>query len=58
MLANEHGIIELVDEYTNKNGILEGDHLKEQVNKIKHYKLNLEVLERKFTSIAANHLNL
>ena len=57
MLANEYGIVELIDDYTKKNGLYD-DHLREQMNKVKTYKLNLEVMERKFSSIAANHLQL
>lgn len=55
MLANEYGIAELIDDYTKKNGIYD-DHLTDQIKKIKTYKLNLEVMERKFTQIAANNL--
>jgi hypothetical protein len=57
MLANEYGIVELIDDYTRKNGIYD-DHLTDQMRKTKTYKMNLEIMERKFSQIAANHLQL
>ena len=57
MLANEFGIIELLEEFNRKNGVYD-DGLKDHIQKLKTYKLNLEIIEKKFVQTAASHLNL
>ncbi len=57
MLANEYSIIELLEEYIRKHGIFD-DHLREHINKLKTYRMNLEIIEKKLIGIAANHMNL
>ncbi|CDW75343.1 UNKNOWN [Stylonychia lemnae] len=57
IFANEHGVIEKLEEYSQKNGVFD-DHLKEWISKLKNYKTNLEIIDKKFIQIAANHLNL
>eukprot|EP00347_Sterkiella_histriomuscorum_P002945 403366190 len=55
--ANEFGIIEKLEDYSSKNGVYD-DGLKEHIQKLKNYKSNLEIIDRKLVHIAANHLNL
>ena len=57
MLANEYGIMEALEEFHRKNGIYD-DTAKDHMSRLKNYKTNLEVLERKFIQIAGNHYNL
>lgn len=57
ILANEYGIIELLDEFNRKNGSyddLSGEH----ASRLRLYKSNLEALERKFIQIAGSHYDL
>lgn len=46
MHANEFGIIEKLEEYSRKNGVYD-DGLKEHIQKLKNYKGNLEIIDRK-----------
>lgn len=57
MLANEFGIIELLEEFSKKNSVYD-DYIKEHIQRLKTYKVNLEVIERRFIQIAAGHYNL
>jgi len=46
-----------LEEYSTKNGVFD-DGLKDWIYKLKNYKTNLEIIDKKFIQIAANHLNL
>ncbi len=57
ILASDYGLTELFDEYSNKCGIYD-DNAKDQAMKLRNYRSQLDILEKRFIQAAGSHYNM
>lgn len=54
MMAGDHNIVELLEAYTKKSGIYD-DAAKDHIVRLKQYRSNLDLLDKKFVTLAMNN---